>query len=89
MIVPDYLLFVSRGCKMTVISQQRNIAITRPPRWLHDKIHGTILAIDDELSVAKDAQYREMLVKAAYSLRNLAERAQIQDPCLTGNVILL
>lgn len=44
--------------------------------WLSNKIHGTIMAIDSELNMAVDWQYRELLVKAAYQLRNLEESIQ-------------
>jgi len=61
---------------MAVILHQGEIA--KSQRRLHDKIHETILAIDNELSVAEDVHHREMLVKSAYSLMNLETRLLTQ-----------
>ena len=49
--------------------------------WLSNQIHGTIMAIDSELHMAVDRQYRELLVKAAYQLRNLEESIQRASCC--------
>ena len=61
---------------MTVVTQHRQIVMARPQGRLHNKIHEATLAIDDELSVAEDRQYREMLVKVAYVLRDFEEGIQ-------------
>jgi hypothetical protein len=45
---------------------------------LQDTVCNTILAIDKELSTAKDPEYRKVLVKAAYILRDLSLRMQLQ-----------
>jgi hypothetical protein len=45
-----------------------------------DKVREAILAIDNELSAAKNAEDRKVLVEAAYSLRDLELRKQAQEP---------
>jgi hypothetical protein len=45
----------------------------RGHNMLAKKIHQTLLAIDSELIVAVDGEYRNRLVKVAYALRNLEE----------------
>ena len=49
------------------------IAKVKSQARLGNKIHQTILAIDSELNTAVDGQLRELLVKAAYALRNLEQ----------------
>jgi len=39
-------------------------------------IHRTVLALDSELGVAVDGQYRETLVKIVYALREIEEWIQ-------------
>ena len=58
-----------------VIQNQTNVETYRARRgsMLAKRIHETILALDSELIIAVDTQYREQLVKAAYSLRNVGE----------------
>ena len=53
-----------------------------PQRRLGNKIHETILAIDSDLTIASDAQCRQLLVKAAYALRSLEEGIQKADSSL-------
>jgi len=48
----------------------------RRKRKLARNIHETISALDSELNMAVDAQYRERLVKACYALQNLQELIQ-------------
>jgi len=50
------------------------------------RVHQTILAIDRELSVAVDTQYRQRLVKAAYALRNLEELILFKPADCTHNL---
>ncbi len=52
------------------------ITRVKPQGRLGNKIYQTILAIDSELNMASDEQYRQLLVKAAYALRNLEEDIQ-------------
>ena len=52
------------------------ITRVRPRGRLANKIYEAILAIDSELTQAPGAQYRQLLVKAAYALRNLEEGIQ-------------
>lgn len=58
-----------------VIQNQANVETYRARQgsMLAKRIHETILTLDSELIIAVDTQYREQLVKAAYSLRNLEE----------------
>jgi hypothetical protein len=58
-----------------VIQNQANVETYRARQgsMLAKRIHETILALDSELIIAVDIQYREQLVRAAYSLRNLEE----------------
>ena len=77
---------------MAVITQQKEIVVppqiavpprtvTPPQGMFYKRIHEATLAIDNELITAEDAQYREMLVKAAYTLMNLEERIQRSGLC--------
>ena len=43
---------------------------------LFENTHEIIMAIDFELSAALDWQYRQLMVRAAYKLRNLEELLQ-------------
>ena len=52
------------------------ITRVRPRGRLANKIYEATLAIDSELTLTSDAQYRQLLVKAAYALRNLEEGIQ-------------
>ena len=58
-----------------VVQNQINVETYRARRgsMLAKNIHGTILALDSELVIAMDSEYRKQLVKAAYSLMNLEE----------------
>ena len=60
---------------LMVIQNQANVETYRARRdsMLAKRIHETILALDSELIIAADTQYREQLVKTAYSLKNLEE----------------
>jgi len=53
----------------------------RPERRLSNKIHETVLTIDSEMTTAQDTQYRQLLVKAAYALRNLEDWIQRPTYC--------
>jgi hypothetical protein len=70
--------FPAGGTKMDVVAEARDTVITIPKTSLYNKIYEIILAIDNELGINEDVQYREMLVKAAYSLRNLQTHLLIQ-----------
>jgi len=64
------------------IQKQANVETYRARQgsMLDKRIHETILALDSELIIAMDVQYREQLAKTAYSLRNLKELI-IRTPC--------
>ena len=51
-----------------------------PHRGPGNRICEIIKVIDSELTVASDAKYRQLLVKAAYALRDLNEWIQKPDP---------
>ena len=57
------------------------ITKVKPRGRLGNKIYETILAIDSELNHAVDGQHRQLLVKAAYALRNLEEWIQRPTYC--------
>ena len=61
------------------------ITSARPQRRLGNRICETISEIDSELIVASDAQYRQLLVKAAYALRDLEEWVQKSRLSVTVN----
>lgn len=46
------------------------------PVKLTKNIHQTLVALDSELGVASDRRYRQRLVKAAYTLRDLEDWIQ-------------
>lgn len=46
---------------------------------LHNRVREAILAIDTELSTARDVEYRQALVKTGYALRNLSLHIQRQE----------
>jgi len=46
---------------------------------LRERVQETILAIDRELSLARNAEYREALVRTAYRLRDLSLYMQLHE----------
>ena len=60
------------------VAEQIETRTTRPERSFHRRIREATMVIDCELGMAKDFQYREKLVKAAYSLRNLEDQIMRQ-----------
>ncbi len=46
---------------------------------LLERVQETILTIDRELAIARDAEYREALVKTAYRLRDLSLYIQLHE----------
>ena len=57
----------------------------RPCRGIGNRICEIIKVIDSELTVASDAKYRQLLVKAAYALRDLNEWIQKPNPLVPHN----
>jgi hypothetical protein len=58
---------------------QKKIATETPPRALYDRVREKILAIDNELKAATDAEHRKVLVSEAYKLMDLGLRARLQE----------
>ncbi len=48
-------------------------------RYLQDRVHEAIMAIDRELSIIKHAEFRQILVNTGYALRDLSLSIQCQE----------